>query len=511
MADTTLPPLLDRVDPTDAWQAWKPDSKDAWGPKWIGHLYRRAAFGATPAEVRAATQRGHAATMKLILDGAPTARGLDKTMEDSGELVAKRNNNIYELRAWWIWCMLHSAHPLNEKMTLFWHNHFVSSQDKVQRTVLMFTQNKLLRRHAMARLRPFVLEVSKDPAMLIYLDSNSNVKGAPNENYARELMELFTLGVGNYTEKDIREAARAFTGWHTDGDEFSFEKSLHDDGVKTVLGKTGKLDGGDVVDACLAREDCAHFIVGKLYRNFISESPEPPVALLKPLAERFRKSDYDIADVVRTMLSSRLFFSAHAFRRRIKSPVEFVVGAARSTAGPLQPDDPPMIVPQAALVRQLEAMGQNLFAPPNVKGWRGGQSWLNTSTVLARQNFGQTLAMGNVWQGNIPRGGEIEFDVPPEVVDPLNPNPKQPNLPEEPPPPKEFDPARLVHAAKAEKAEDVVRVLIDVYLPGGVGQQATARLVEFVKRGNPAKGTALDRRIRETVHAIVSMPEYQLA
>src|SRR5262249_24524227 len=161
---------------------------------------------------------------------------------------------------------LNSGHPLREKMTLFWHNHFVSSQDKVNSAVLMFNQNKLLRQHALGKLRPFVLDVSKDSAMLVYLDSNSNVKGAANENYARELMELFTLGVGNYTEKDIREAARAFTGWHTDGEDFDFSRSQHDDGVKTVLGKTGNLDGGDVVDACLAKDACARFIVRKLYR-----------------------------------------------------------------------------------------------------------------------------------------------------------------------------------------------------------------------------------------------------
>jgi hypothetical protein len=503
MAETPLPPL-DKVDPNDAWQPWKPDAKDPWGPKWAGHLYRRAAFGASPKELSEAAKNGYEATLELILNGDPRAPGLRDFLNEQGDRVARRNN-IYELRAWWIYCMLYSAHPLQEKMTLFWHNHFVSSQDKVNRTLLMFNQNKLLRKHALARLRPFVLDVSKDTAMLIYLDSNSNVKGAPNENYARELMELFTLGVGNYTEHDIREAARAFTGWHTDGEEFDFAPGQHDDGEKTVLGKTGNLDGGDVVDACLARDACAEFIVRKLCFFLVSESPELPEDLRKPLADRFRKSDYDIAGLVRTILSSKLFYSGHAFRRRIKSPVEFVLGAARTTA-----ED---AIPQQGLVRPIETMGQNLFAPPNVKGWRGAQSWLNTSTVLARQNFGQAVAMGSVWQGQIPRGNGLEAEVdiePPQVV-PVDPNAKQPDRPEEPPPPPQFDPARLVREAKADKAEDVVRVLLDAYLPGGVSQQATSRLVGFVKRGNPAKGPALDRRVRETVHAIIAMPEYQLA
>jgi len=268
-----------------------------------------------------------------------------------------------------------------------------------------------------------------------------------------------------------------------------------------------------VVDACLEQPACARFVVRKLYRYLVSESPEAPDALLEPLAERFRKSDYDIADLVRTMLSSRLFFSEHAYRRRIKSPVEFVLGAARSTLGPLtgEKGEAVAVIPQGSLVQPIEAMGQNLFAPPNVKGWRGAQAWMNTSTVLARENFGQALAVGALWRINMPLAGleGVETAVP-EPPQPADPNQKKPDLPEEPPPPPEHDPARFVRAAKAEKPEEVVRVLLDVYLPGGIGPQATARLVDFVKRGNP-KGPALERRVRETVHAIVSMPEYQLA
>ena len=172
--------------------------------------------------------------------------------------------------------------------------------------------------------------MSRDPAMLVWLDSNSNARGKPNENYARELMELFALGVGHYTEADVREAARAFTGWHTDGRKFTFNRFQHDDGKKTVLGQTGDWDGGDVVRIVLEQPAAARFLVRKLYRAFISESESPDDALIDPLADQFRRSDYDIAALLRTMLRSNLFFSAHAYRRRIKSPVEYVVGLLRT-------------------------------------------------------------------------------------------------------------------------------------------------------------------------------------
>ena len=205
--------------------------------------------------------------------------------------------------------MLHGGHPLREKLTLFWHNHFATSLAKVQDPALMFRQNCLLREHALGRFGPLLQAISRDAAMLVWLDSNSNVKGKPNENYARELMELFSLGVGHYTEKDIREAARAFTGWRTDGEGFAFDARLHDGGPKTVLGQTGAWDGGDVVRIVLEQPAAARFLVRKLYHFFVSEKAVPPDALLEPLCESFRKSDYDIAALVRTILASRHFYS----------------------------------------------------------------------------------------------------------------------------------------------------------------------------------------------------------
>jgi uncharacterized protein (DUF1800 family) len=529
MLANELPPL-DKVDPAQAWKPWEPDDKDPWGPKWASHLYRRAAFGANRAELKAAQKDGLAATLDLILKGQA---GADKTYETvllpAGAAFAKRDQSNArfmgrveptEMRGWWLYCMLHGGHPLREKMTLFWHNHFATSIAKVGFALPMLNQNKLIREHALGKFHPFLLAMSKDAAMLKWLDSNSNVKGAPNENYAREVMELFSLGVGNYTEKDVREAARAFTGWHTDGDAFDFNARYHDDGEKTVLGQTGKWDGGDVVEILLKQKACASFLVGKLYRYFISETEAPPAALLEPLAEQLRKSDYDVGATVRTLLSSRHFFSDYAFRQRIKDPVEFVLGAARAVYAKMDGGDY-RDLPQQVLVGRLTTMGQALFSPPNVKGWPGGKTWLNTSTMLARDNFAQAVAMGTLWGGGGgPRNRFDAIDLEAAELEALQAQEdakksqtekrKQPERPEEPAPAKAFDPARLVHEEKVSEPKDVVRVLLDLYLPGGISPSAQAKLTAFVAEGKP-DSKALDRRVREAVHAIMTMPEYQLA
>jgi uncharacterized protein (DUF1800 family) len=523
---------LDELNPVDAWKPWEPTDKEPFNQKWAGHLYRRAGFGATLTELREAEKRGLAATIDLLIKGEPGADELAIWLNDAGFKEKKDEGggmgtgagsrarykpnffgqfDAYEIRAWWLYCMLFGKHPLREKMALFWHNHFATSIAKVKFPWLMVKQNILIRNKALGKFGPFLLDMSKDAAMIAWLDNNSNVKGHPNENYAREVMELFSLGVGHYTEADIREAARAFTGWHTDGDDkYFFDVRYHDDGAKTVLDRTGKLKGEDVIDILLGRADTAQFIVKKLYTYLVSENQSPPARFLEPLAESFRKSDYDIAALVRTMLSSRHFFSEYAYQQRIKCPVELVLGAIRETA------DVPALAEKKSkeerawldvVAKRIDGMGQVLFAPPNVKGWPGGQTWLNTSTVLARQNFAQALAMATIWtEPPLSQPQPFQRDVEPT----LPPGAKRPVRPEEPPPPKEQDPARIVKAENATAPEEVVRVLLDVYLPGGVAESARKRLVAFVADGSP-KDAALDRRVRETVHAILSMSEYQMA
>jgi uncharacterized protein (DUF1800 family) len=407
-----------------------------------------------------------------------------ETLIDVGQIAASRDDGGDELRSWWLYCMLHGGHPLREKLTLFWHNHFATSLAKVLDPQLMFRQNCLLRAHALGRFGPLLQEMSRDPAMLLWLDSNSNVKGRPNENYARELMELFSLGVGNYTEKDVRQAARAFTGWHTDGDRFKFAPGAHDGGAKTVLGQTGTWDGGEVVRIVLEQPAAARFLVRKLYGFFISENATPPDSLLKPLCESFRKSDYNIAALVRTMLASRHFYSGHAFRQRVKSPVEYVLGAVRAVCRSYEREADVRPLPQQVLVGPISNMGQQLFAPPNVKGWPGGRSWLNTSTLLERDNFAAALAMGTLRSG--PVGAQVS------VI------------------PRLLDPARRLTEEEVQTPDGIVGVLLDQYVPGGIGRDTRTQLVAFVAAGNPA-GPALDQRIREAVHAILTMAEYHLA
>jgi hypothetical protein len=505
----TLPPL-DQIDPVLAWQPWQPSRDDPWRRKWAAHLYRRAAFGPSRADLVEAERLGPEGTLDLLLRGRPQAGEMLQTLLDSGRLAAARD--VYasfgdgeQIRGWWLYCMLQGDHPLREKMTLFWHNHFATSIAKVQSAALMFRQNCLLRNHALGKFGPLLQAISRDGAMLVWLDSNRNVKGKPNENYARELMELFSLGVGNYTETDIREAARAFTGWHTDGKGFAFNADAHDGDSKTVLGQTGAWDGGDVVRLVLEQPAAARFLVRKLYHFLISEKAAPPDALLEPLCASFRKSDHDLAALLRTMLASRHFYSDYAFRQRVKGPVEYVLGAVQAVYrryDEKEADYRPL--PQQVLVGWLNAMGQSLFAPPNVKGWPGGPSWLNTSTVLERDNFVAALAMGTLW--GYPLTGPTAATAPLLLVQSARRRP----TPEESGPPSAFDPARLLDEEGASRPEDVVRVLLDLYLPGDVRPEARAKLVAFVSEDRPT-GATLARRVREAVHAIMTMPEYHLA
>jgi Protein of unknown function (DUF1800) len=510
---TTLP-SPDQIDPAEAWKPWVPSGAESWGRKWAAHLYRRAAFGYGREDLLEAERTGLQGTLDLLCDGRPYATEVLETLGDVGRVAVADDEGGEQLRGWWLYCMLQGGHPLREKMTLFWHNHFATSLAKVQNSKLMFEQNCLLRKHALGRFGPMLQAISRDPAMLVWLDSNSNIKGKPNENYARELMELFSLGVGHYHEKDIREAARAFTGWRTDGVGFAFDSRLHDGGTKTVLGKTGNWDGGDVVRIVLEQPAAAQFLIRKLYQFLVSEKGSPSDALLEPLCESFRKSDYNIAALVRTILSSRHFYSDHAFRQRIKGPVEYVMGTAQAVYRQYHEDEANYrAMPQRVLVSWLNAMGQELFAPPNVKGWPGGSTWLNTSTVLERNNFAEAVAVGTIWFGPTPQP-VASMKPAPIPSDKAAGKPAPPaasvEMPEESPPPLAFDPARILDEEGASRPDDVVRALLELYLPGGVRPEIRAKLAAFVAVGKPT-GPALARRVREAVHAILTLAEYQLA
>lgn len=287
--------------------------------------------------------------------------------------------SIISMQEWWLNRMLNGPSPLQEKMTYFLHGHFTTAAIlKGVWPSYVWNQQQLFRSHALGNVRDLTLAVSKDPAMLLYLDNALNNRKHPNENYARELMELFTLGRGNYSEEDVRQSARAFTGWTVNRrtGEFVDNRHIHDDGVKTFLHRSGNFDGSDIVSIIYEQPACPRFWATALLNNFLYNDPEPQ--LVDALAEIVRAHDFELAPVMSTLLASNVFYSQRAYRALVKSPVEFLVGAHKSLGLPA-------IVPQAP--RALAQMGQILFYPPNVAGWPGGTNWITSQMVIARQNF----------------------------------------------------------------------------------------------------------------------------
>ena len=340
---------------------------------------RRGGFGAKPSEVKELVELGPAKTIDRILSKNNT-QALEAFEQESSQIVSavRSGGSIDSLAAWWLHRMIHTPSPLVEKITLFWHGHFATGADKVNDIELMVQQNKLLREHALGDFRKMVHEVSKDPAMLLYLDSASNRKTHPNENYARELMELFCLGEGNYTEQDVQQLARCFTGWEIRRKSFRFNPYQHDSGLKTLLDRQGIESGQEAIDAVLAHRSMPTFIAGKLVRFFVCDEPNPTPEFLEPLAEVFRKSDFTIEPLVRTILSSKLMLSDWSVGKKVRSPIDFMVESIRSLQVTTNLD---------RLAKGLDGIGQALFNPPNVKGWDGGRAWINSSTLIGRSNL----------------------------------------------------------------------------------------------------------------------------
>ncbi len=346
----------------------------AFGRRQAAHLLRRGGFGGTPAEIDAAAARGsQGAVDDLFHPRTPDGNFADYP---DTEALYDPKVRIATAQMWWLDRMLRTQHPLAEKMAFFWHGHFATSIRKVP-AQLMVAQIDLFRRQGLGNFRSLLLAVSKDPAMLVWLDNRANNKAHPNENYAREIMELFALGLGNYTEDDIKDAARAFTGWTLDKNlAFIFNAKAHDDGEKTVLGNTGNLTGEDVVATIVRQPIHQRFICRKLLEYFVYSDPEPE--LIDALSQTYALSGFDIARTVATIFRSNVFYSPRAYRALPKSPVEFVVGTLRFMNVAAIPKDTPY---------WLQRMGQDLLSPPSVKGWDGGPTWINTSTLLARLNY----------------------------------------------------------------------------------------------------------------------------
>jgi uncharacterized protein (DUF1800 family) len=378
------------------WAPYEPTPSDPWDLRKVAHLHRRAGFGATWGELQRDLRDGPAAAVDRLLR-PPEMTDDERQIEEILRQGVLDASDPERLKAWWLYRMLYGPDPLREKLTLFWHGHFATSNRKVQSLAFMLRQNELFRRRAFDRFGDLLADVCSDPAMLVWLDGGNSKKEKPNENFAREFLELFTLGLGHYTEQDIRQAARAFTGWVEDrqGDfpprrQFHYDRTQFDDGEKTFLKQTGPWQAADIVRITLEQPACAEFLCRKLYRFLVSETTEPSSELLAPLAEELRANGYSVGHVVGIVLRSRHFYEAAAWRARLKGPVEFSAGLVRVL------EVPRADVNLLALAVACERQGQELFYPPNVKGWDGGRTWLTSTTMLERGNWVSDVVWGNV-------------------------------------------------------------------------------------------------------------------
>lgn len=486
---------------------------EAFGYDQARHLLWRAGFGGTPEQVQTLVSWGPTRAVDYLLDAEkvafrevradefnssimrpPTAeeqatiRRARQTQDENAlaqlRLEQQRRQRddrrqIREVQRWWLARMIETPRPLEEKMTLFWHGHFATSYRTIEDSYHMFQQNQMFRSHALGNYGDLMFRIIRDPAMLAYLDNNDSRRDRPNENLARELMELFSLGVGNYTERDIKEGARALTGYTFRDDEFFFDQGNHDTGAKDILGVRGNLDGDGFVRAILARPACSRFMCRKLYAFFAAELPEndrdlsrDSSAALREMASEMLRSRYAVKPVLRRLFLSEHFYSPEVMGQHIKSPTELVVGAVRSLLTPARD--------LSILLDAMDLMGQSLLFPPSVAGWAGGRAWINTSTLFVRQNILAYLLTGKRPQG----------------YDPLTDEQK-------------YDPAPLLSGLDESARTDPSRV-IDYLLRftiGGSPAHARATLEQFVASHG---GRVSNDMITGLLLIITAMPEYQL-
>jgi len=476
------------------------------------HLLLRAGLGGDPAQIRRAADAGPEAAVDRLVDfdsiddtalpgpsvdpdviRPPTdaERAMAREARRSGDEAkreqlrklrqkARRDDRqmISGLRRWWLQRLAASPRPLEEKLVLLWHGHFAASHREVRDAYLLYQQHAMFRQHA-TDFAALARGIVRDPAMIRYLNNDRNVKRKPNENLARELMELFTLGEGNYTEADIKEGARALTGYTYRDNAFVFRPAIHDQGPKRILGVRGAFDGDAFVKLLLARDDCPRFVAVKLYRHFVADVPDSygdinPAsrAVIEKLAAVIKRDGYDLKPALRLLFRSEHFYDPGVVGQKIKSPAELVAASVRTLH---TPDRQARVIEQA-----MAGMGQRLFEPPSVAGWDGGRSWVNTSTLFVRQNLLTYLITGMDVRGR-------KFDRKAVRYDPLDAVPGLKDVPREP--------------------EPVVTFLVDLLLGGHTPDARRAPLVKFMAERD--KGVTPDSTIALLL-LITAMPEYQL-
>lgn len=514
-ADTASP----RPDRPRGFSASLSPIKDAdFGFAQARHLLWRAGFGGTPGQINTLVKWGpqksvdHLLNFESVAAEPVTADRFDKDIirpyndEERGEIAkARRSGNeeaVTRLRAarqeaerldraqmrdiqhWWLKRMIETPRPLEERLTLFWHGHFATNYRSIENSYHMYLQNQLFRQHAAGNFGKLLYAIIRDPAMLAYLNNNQSRKGKPNENLARELMELFSLGVGNYAEGDIKEGARALTGYSFEDDTFEFQKNNHDAGVKVILGKRGTMDGDDFVSAILSNPACPTFIARKLYRYLVLDLPTgrkeldgPAQSVVSQLASALSGSRYELKPVLRRLLLSEHFYQPQIVGEQIKSPAQLVVGAVRSLNTPARD--------LGTLSDAMGLMGQSIFFPPSVKGWDGGRSWINTATLFIRQNILCFLLTGKTPAGYDALASQEQYD-PSMLIQGLDVG----------------EGGRLEPEAVAEH--------LLTFCLGKAEPHNTTALVDYMRgRKDAATGVSRDTLV-QVLLLITAMPEYQL-
>ncbi len=436
---------------------------------WIGHLLRRGGFGATPEEMSRYDSLGYEGALEELLN---PQRVDNSQLEDFVGQQQFDFTRIEDLKRWWLYRMAFTRRPLEEKMTLFWHGHFATSFAKVREPYSLYMQNLLMRKHALGNFQELLLGISMDPAMIVWLDNQQNKKGKPNENYAREVMELFTVGIGNYTEQDVKQAARAFTGWQRTPAAFRFNRNQHDYGDKTLLGVSGDLNGDDVVRILSRQPATARHLALKLIKFFALDDPDP--AFVDRAAAAYLQTGYQIKPVLKTIFTSREFMSERCYHAKVKSPAELVVGTLKTLQVTRLDGDLPTV---------MARMGQSLFEPPNVKGWDGGPAWISTDTMMERFNFAARIT------------GQKFNDLEGYI-----------------------SPSELAAGQRLKDAGEMVDYFLSMLVEGDVPPSTRQRLTAYVSSdlaGRPLAAipddTTLDAKLRGLVHLIMTLPTYQLA
>jgi len=436
---------------------------------WTDHLLRRAGFGTTLKEQVYYRELGFDGALKELLHPESVKdEALDKLLYDQNFDFT----DLGDLRRWWIYRMMFTRRPLAEKLTLFWHGHFATSNaGKVNSPYLMYQQNLTFRNGGLGNFQDLLLSVSKDPAMILYLDNQQNKKGKPNENYAREVMELFTMGIGNYGEADVKEAARAFTGWMAPNG-FYFNRKQHDVGEKKFLGQSGDFGGEEIVQILAARPETARFISKKLITYFCMD--DAPESLVQKVADSFKGSKQDIRAVLETIFKSDEFRSDKAYHAKIKGPAEYVIGTMKLLQVDKIDGDLPAV---------MARMGQNLFEPPNVKGWDGGMAWIATDTLMERFNFAARISTQ-------------KFDAKEGYI----------------------NPAVLASQFSSNSARDMVDHFLARLVDQDVPPSARKQLLSYVSTTLDGQVSAtlpdaktLEAKMRGLLHLIMTLPSYQLA